>query len=92
MKLKDLTTTISIVVKEAVDNAFSYVGMNAEKLSKAQAQKRYGRANVDRWLSEGLIELIGKKLSTEQLAGDSVELDHYVPGQTDHLFRAKLTT
>lgn len=68
MKLKDLTTTISIVVKEAVDNAFSYVGMNAEKLSKAQAQKRYGRANVDRWLSEGLIELIGKKLSTEQLA------------------------
>ena len=32
-----------------------------------------------------------KKVNRD-MHGDSVELDHYVPGQTDHLFRAKLTT
>ena len=68
MKLKDLITIISSASKEAMNDAFGYVDINAEKLSKAQAYKRYGRASVDRWLSEGLIELIGKKLSTEQLA------------------------
>jgi len=68
MKLKDLIVIINNASAEAVSNAFSYGGINAEKLSKAQAYKRYGRATVDRWLSEGLIELIGKKFSTEQLA------------------------
>ena len=37
MKLKDLIMTISSATNEAIDNAFDYVGINAEKLSKAQA-------------------------------------------------------
>ena len=34
-----------------------------EMISKSEACRRYGRANIDRWIAEGLIKPIGTAIS-----------------------------
>ncbi|PYF74574.1 hypothetical protein [Pedobacter nutrimenti] len=61
MKLKDLFYLLKNATEQGVNNALLECGQLQEHLSKAEAYRLFGRGNVDRWISEGLISPIQSK-------------------------------
>ena len=59
MKLKDLFNLLKNATEQGAKKALSESGQLQEQLSKAEAYRLFGRGNVDRWISEGLISPIG---------------------------------
>lgn len=55
MKLKDLVHLLKNAAEQGASNALTESGQLQEQLTKAEAYRLYGRGNVDRWISEGLI-------------------------------------
>lgn len=55
MNLKELGFLFKGAVSVGADKALTDSGQLPEALTKAQAFRRYGRTNVERWLKEGLI-------------------------------------
>ncbi len=55
MKLKDLFTLLKNAAEQGAKKALSESGQLQEQLSKAEAYRLFGRGNVDRWITEGLI-------------------------------------
>ena len=55
MKLKDLTLLLRNATDNGADKALDKSGVLQEFLSKSEAYHQYGRANVDRWIQEGLL-------------------------------------
>lgn len=55
MKLKDLVHLLKNAAEQGTSNALAESGQLQDQLSKAEAYRLYGRGNVDRWISEGLI-------------------------------------
>lgn len=57
MKLKELSSLLKTAVTAGADKALAATRPLKDRLTKADAYRLYGRYNVDRWLSEGLITL-----------------------------------
>ncbi|WP_454801375.1 hypothetical protein [Mucilaginibacter phyllosphaerae] len=66
-----------MILKQAAEtNAASTLlsaGIPINELSKSQAYRRFGRTNVDRWLREGLINIIDKKINRQALDAVAAE-------------------
>lgn len=61
MKLKDLVILLKNAAEQGTSNALAESGQLQDQMSKAEAYRLYGRGNVDRWISEGLISLSVRK-------------------------------
>lgn len=61
MKLKDLVILLKNAVEQGTSNALAESGQLQDQIGKAEAYRLYGRGNVDRWISEGLISLSVRK-------------------------------
>lgn len=61
MKLKDLVILLKNAAEQGTSNALAESGQLQDQISKAEAYRLYGRGNVDRWISEGLISLSVRK-------------------------------
>lgn len=57
MELKELSSLLKIAVTTGANKALAANCQLKDQLTKAEAYRIYGRYNVDRWLSEGLITL-----------------------------------
>lgn len=55
MKLKELVNLLKNATEQGATNALVESGQLQDQLSKAEAYRFFGRGNVDRWISEGLI-------------------------------------
>jgi hypothetical protein len=62
MKLTELIDLLKNATDEGAGIALSSSGILQDQLSKTEAYKIYGRSNVDRWLSEKLIKISGKRI------------------------------
>lgn len=67
MELKQLVSLLKITAGEGAEKALSPVSQLPGGICKSQAYRTYGRTNVDRWLSEGLLELSNRKLNRANL-------------------------
>ncbi len=56
MKLKEMISLFKDAATEGVQYAIAQTSQVSESISKSEAYRRYGRASVDRWLSEGLLK------------------------------------
>lgn len=56
MKLKDLVNLLKNATEKGASNALLQSGHLQGQLSKAEAYRLFGRGNVDRWISEKLID------------------------------------
>lgn len=61
MKLKDLVHLLKNAAEQGAANALAQSGQLQAQLTKAEAYRLYGRGNVDRWISEGLISPVTTK-------------------------------
>ncbi|MBT2560109.1 hypothetical protein J7E50_02590 [Pedobacter sp. ISL-68] len=57
MKLKELIPLLKNAASDGAQKALSQNGVLSQYLTKAQAYRLYGRSDVDRWISEGLINM-----------------------------------
>lgn len=75
MKLKDLVILLKSAAEQGTSNALDESGQLKDQINKAEAYRLYGRGNVDRWMSEGLISLsVGKgKISLKYLDREKLE-------------------
>ena len=67
MKINELTSILKIAAKAGAEKALAGCGGLPDGISKAEAYRLYGRANVDRWLREGLLEVSNKNLDRVKL-------------------------
>jgi hypothetical protein len=67
MKMTDLISILTNAANSSAAAALRSAGIDSGELSKSQAYKRYGRANVDRWLREKLITIKNKKFNALEL-------------------------
>ena len=67
MKLKDLASILKTAALEGADKALTGCGGLSIGISKAEAYRHYGRANVDRWLKEGLLQVSEKHFDRQKL-------------------------
>lgn len=75
MKLKELSSLLKMAVTAGVEKALAATCPLQARLTKAQAYRRYGRYNVDRWLSEGLIKLTSENSSISKKTVDREKLE-----------------
>ncbi|CAN5175561.1 hypothetical protein BH09BAC6_BH09BAC6_24180 [soil metagenome] len=67
MKLNEL---IGLVQKATLLRSENVIGVfikNKSSYTKSEAYALYGRSNVDRWLNEGIIRIIHKKIDRSKL-------------------------
>ena len=57
MKLTELSSLLKTVVTAGAVKALAANAPHKDRINKAEAYRTYGRAQVDRWLREGLIQL-----------------------------------
>jgi hypothetical protein len=58
MKLKEFSFLLKDAVIGGTDKALMESGQLPDTLTKAQAFRLFGRTNVERWISEGLVSLV----------------------------------
>lgn len=75
MKLKDLVHLLKNATEHGVSNALEHSGQLQEQLTKAEAYRLYGRGDVDRWISEGLIEPTTGKVESSRKCLDRARLE-----------------
>lgn len=68
MRTKELITTLRLATTAGADKALADCGGLSGGITKAAAYRQYGRANIDRWLQEGLIEFSNKHFDRAKLA------------------------
>lgn len=75
MKLKELSSLLKTAVIAGANKALVTCPSKG-RLTKAQAYRRFGRYNVDRWLSEGLIQLtlVGPSISKKTFDREKLEV------------------
>jgi hypothetical protein len=56
MRLKEFSGIFQTAIMDGANKAFAASGIMQDQLTKAEAYRRYGRDNVDRWLKEGLLK------------------------------------
>lgn len=67
MKLNELTDLLKYATAEGAAKAFVKAGVIKSSYSKSEAYNLYGRSNVDRWLSENLLQIDNKKINRVKL-------------------------
>ena len=67
MKLRELTRLIRITAEDGTNTVLAEIKAFPERLTKAEAYRRYGRSNVDRWLLEGLVKISNKSIDRTKL-------------------------
>lgn len=55
MELKELTTILRCAAEAGAGNALAAAAQVQDHLTKSEAFRMYGRSNVERWISEGLL-------------------------------------
>jgi len=75
MKLKELSSLLKMAVTAGADKAVAAIGPLKDRLTKAEAYRLYGRYNVDRWLSEGLIKTTSVNASISKKTIDRKKLE-----------------
>ena len=75
MKLKELSSLFKMAVTAGADKAIAATRPPKDRLTKAEAYRLYGRYNVDRWLSEGLIQLTSVNSSISKKTIDRKKLE-----------------
>ncbi|UOE47841.1 hypothetical protein MTO98_25865 [Mucilaginibacter sp. SMC90] len=67
MKLGEIIIILKNATGESPKAVMAATHLMPVMISKTSAYHLYGRSNVDRWISEGLIKISGKKLDRAQL-------------------------
>jgi hypothetical protein len=69
MKLRELSYLLKTAVTAGTDKALVETRPLKDRLTKAEAYRLYGRYNVDRWLSEGLVthSSVGSSISKKTI-------------------------
>ena len=75
MKLKELSFLLKTAVIAGADKALATTCQFSERITKAEAYRLYGRNNVDRWLSEGLIAFNSVSSSISKRTFDRQQLE-----------------
>lgn len=75
MKLKELVNLLKNATEQGATNALSESGQLQVQLSKAEAYRLFGRGNVDRWISEGLISPISCTKKSSRQCLDRIKLE-----------------
>jgi peptidyl-tRNA hydrolase len=68
MKLSELIIGLRRAAASGAEKALSQCAAPSATISKAEAYRTYGRTNIDRWCTEGLIKISRKTFNREQLA------------------------
>lgn len=75
MRLNEFSTLFKTAIMDGADKAIAASGPVQERITKAEAYRRYGRDNVDRWIKEGLLRPSGKKAAISQKMIDRAKLE-----------------
>jgi isopenicillin N synthase-like dioxygenase len=67
MKLNEITAFLTNASVKGAEDAFETLACSKKSFSKSEAYKLYGRSTVDRWLTEGLIQISNKKIDRQKL-------------------------
>jgi hypothetical protein len=81
MKLKELITLLKGASGEGASIALSGYELLKDQITKADAYRSYGRTNVDRWITEGLLKISKKSIDKTKLesVADSSNRITYLP-------------
>jgi hypothetical protein len=60
MKLKEFIPQLKNAIMEGAEKALSQCDIQQVSCTKAEAYRLFGRSDVDRWFTEGLLHLIAK--------------------------------
>lgn len=75
VEFKELSSLLKTAVTAGADKVLATAVPKQPRLTKAQAYRRYGRYNVDRWLIEGLIEAASVNPSISKKTFDCAKLE-----------------
>jgi hypothetical protein len=75
MKLKEFSFLLKTAVASGADKALAATCPLQSRVTKAEAYRRYGRYNVDRWQREGLIQLNSVNPSISKKTFDREKLE-----------------
>jgi len=67
MTTKDIASFIASNAYQAVVTTTTVLPATTDQCTKAEAYRMYGRSIIDRWISEGLVTVIDKRISRKQL-------------------------
>lgn len=67
MKLKEFSELLRTAVETGVGKTLSKTAVLPETMTKAEAYRLYGRSQVDRWITEGLLSTHQKRIDREKL-------------------------
>ena len=66
MELKEFIPQLGNAIHAGAEKALALIG-SQQHCTKASAYRQYGRSDVDRWLAEGLLIPVSKKINQTQL-------------------------
>lgn len=75
MKQRELPDLFVTATLQGVANALAETGFLSGHITKAQAYRIYGRSDVDRWISEGLLSLVRVQGQVSKKCIDRIQLD-----------------
>ncbi|MNL49023.1 hypothetical protein D3C87_1719260 [compost metagenome] len=75
MKLKEFSFLLKEAVLDGTNDALMATGQLPDTLTKAQAFRLYGRSNIERWLSEGLINAVKHRGNSSKKFIDRLKLE-----------------
>ena len=67
MSIRELTAILNSATAHGTQQAMTVTRLVQDSYSKSNAYQLYGRSNVDRWISEGLITIDNKKIDRLKL-------------------------
>jgi len=67
MERSELTHLLTRTAAAGATNALALCDHQPDAITKSQAYRLYGRSDVDRWLSEGLLHLTKKHFDRAEL-------------------------
>ena len=68
MERSELTFLLTRTAAAGAKNALAQCDHQPDAITKSQAYRLYGRSDIDRWLSEGLLHFNQKHFDRAQLA------------------------
>ena len=75
MKLKEFSFLLKDAVIDGTDKTLMASGQLPDTLTKAQAFRLHGRSNVERWISEGLINPVKQRGNSSKKFIDRLKLE-----------------
>jgi hypothetical protein len=75
MKLKEFSFLLKDAVIGGTDEALAASGQLPDTLTRAQAFRLYGRTDIERWISEGLIHPVKQRDNSSKKFIDRLKLE-----------------